>query len=200
MPALGVFARPPREGRVKTRLIPDIGAEAATEVYRHCLAHALCIAADSGLDYRLFLSEAGDDPLFAKLPVSLQQGDDLGARMATALATLCYETGVGGLVIGSDCLDLDADYLRRAALALAEHDLVLAPAQDGGYALIGCRQPPVPALFEDIEWGGDQVLATTLARARTLDQSVCLLESVRDVDRLADVEHYPELRRLLTSR
>ena len=164
---LGVFARPPREGRVKTRLIPDLGARLATAVYRHCLAHSLRIAAESGLAYRLFLSEAGDDPLFAELPVHLQQGTDLGARMAQALSTLCHESGAGGLIIGSDCLDLDADYLRRAATALAQYDLVLA---------------------------------TTLARAAAAGLRVCRLETVRDVDRLADVEHYPELRRLLTSR
>ncbi len=196
---LGVFARPPREGRVKTRLIPDLGARLATAVYRHCLAHSLRIAAESGLAYRLFLSEAGDDPLFAELPVHLQQGTDLGARMAQALSTLCHESVAGGMIIGSDCLDLDADYLRRAATALAQHDLVLAPAEDGGYALIGCRQP-LPELFTDIEWGGSQVLATTLARAAAAGRRVCRLETVRDVDRLADVEHYPELRRLLTSR
>ena len=199
MPALGVFARPPRVGRVKTRLIPDLGAQMATEVYRFCLAHTLRIADDSGLSFLLFLSEAGDDPLFAGLPIRLQQGDDLGARMAQALSVLCLESKAGGLVIGSDCLDLDVAYLQRAAAALDDHDLVLAPALDGGYALIGCRHP-APALFDDIEWGSNRVLAETLARAEELDLKVCLLDRVRDVDRLADVEHYPELRRLLTSR
>ncbi len=199
MPALGVFARPPRPGRVKTRLIPDLGAATATEIYRFCLSHTLQIAADSGLEFSLFLSEAGEHPLFEGLPTRLQQGADLGARMAQALSILCRESNAGGLIIGSDCLDLDAAYLRRAAAALAEHDLVLAPAVDGGYALIGCRQP-APALFTDIEWGSDRVLATTLARAEALDLRVCQLASVRDVDRLADVEHYPELRRLLTPR
>ena len=119
--------------------------------------------------------------------------------MAQAMSILCHESDAGGLIIGSDCLDLDADYLRRAAAALADHDLVLAPAEDGGYALIGCRQT-LPELVTDIEWGGNQVLATTLARAASLRRRVCRLETVRDVDRLADVEHYPELRRLLTSR
>ncbi len=197
--ALGIFARPPREGRVKTRLIPDLGAALATEIYRHCLAHTLRVALDSGLACHLFLSESGDDPSFADFPVSLQQGGDLGERMASALSQLCRESDAGGIIIGSDCLYLDADYLRRAAAALASHDLVLAPAEDGGYALIGCRQPPA-VLFEDIEWGGNRVLATTLARAEALKLRVCQLERVRDVDRLADVEHYPELRRLLTSR
>ncbi len=151
------------------------------------------------MNYRLFLSEAGEDPLFAGLPVNLQRGSDLGARMAQAMSILCRESDTGGMIIGSDCLDLDADYLRRAADALADHDLVVAPAEDGGYALIGCRQS-LPELFTDIEWGGREVLATTLARAATLGLRACRLETVRDVDRLADVEHYPELRRLLTSR
>ena len=196
---LGVFARPPHPGRVKTRLIPDIGAAAATEVYRHCLEYTLKIATESKLEFSLFLSEAGEDALFAGLPTRVQRGDDLGDRMQRALAELLAEGADGAMLIGSDCLDLRADSLQRAADLLRDNDLVLAPAHDGGYALIGCRQAH-PDLFENIAWGSAAVLATTLERAARLGYRVGRLETVRDVDRLRDLEHYPELRRLLPSR
>ena len=85
MVGLGLFAKPPRPGLVKTRLIPDIGADKAARVYRYCLQHTLEIARHAGLDYRVYLSQPGDDSLFENENCALQKSGDLGERIASAV-------------------------------------------------------------------------------------------------------------------
>lgn len=198
MTALGIFAKPPVPGLVKTRLMADIGADKAAQVYRYCLEHSLDAASNSGLEYRLFLSEDSDDDCFADQSYSLQRGADLGARMQNALNSLLAENEYGAMIIGSDCLELGPRQLQAAARALNDHELVLQPAFDGGYALIACKRVE-PALFSGIRWSSDEVLAQTLQRADALGLRVCLLETVRDIDRLQDLEHYPQLLALIAS-
>jgi rSAM/selenodomain-associated transferase 1 len=195
---VALFAKPPQPGLVKTRLIPDIGAAAATRVYRFCLEHSLELVQGCGLDYQLYLSQDSDDELFQDERYLLQKGADLGARMHNALAELLAANNDGAIVIGSDCLDLGPSQLQAAAQALADHELVLIPALDGGFALIGCTEAN-PKLFDSVSWGTDQVLAQTIANAERLHYRLCLLETVRDIDTLQDLEQYPELLSLITS-
>ena len=198
MISVGIFAKPPLPGLVKTRLIPDIGPLKAARVYRYCLEYTLAVVRQSGLDYQLFVSEAGDDPLLQQEEYSLQKGGDLGARMFHAFQELLKRSPDGALIIGSDCLDLTSLHLQQAARALADHELVLLPAVDGGYALIGCREIN-PALFARLRWSTDRVYRQTVANARQLNYRVSSLETVRDIDRLQDLEHYPELLALIAS-
>ena len=198
MIAVGIFARPPVPGEVKTRLAADIGADKATRVYRYCVEYTLAVAQQSGLDYQLFISKASDDPLFQEEDYRLQRGAGLGARMFNALRELQQAGDDGALLIGTDCLDMTPMHLRQAARLLADHELVLLPAEDGGYALIGCRDVN-PALFDGVTWSTGEVYAQTLANAKRLNLRVASLESVRDIDRLQDLEHYPELLALIAS-
>ncbi|MFZ9039570.1 MAG: TIGR04282 family arsenosugar biosynthesis glycosyltransferase, partial [Gammaproteobacteria bacterium] len=96
------------------------------------------------------------------------------------------------------CLDIQIGHLRAAAQALASHELVLLPAVDGGYALIGSSKAE-PALFDDVAWSSDRVLAQTLANAEKLRYRTSSLETVRDIDTLQDLKLYPELLALITS-
>ena len=89
-------------------------------------------------------------------------------------------------------------HLQAAAQSLSDHELVLLPAIDGGYALIGCTAID-PALFDSLRWSSDQVYRQTVANARKLNYRVRSLESVRDIDTLQDLENYPELLALITS-
>ena len=187
---VGVFAKPPLPGLVKTRLVAEIGAGKATRVYRYCLAYTLDLARHSGLDYQLYLSRECEEPLFQDEQYRLQRGGDLGARMINALRDMIDADTRAAIIIGSDCLDLGAAHLQQAAQALSSHELVLAPTADGGFVLIGCREAN-PDLFKSVAWSSDRVLEQTLANARTLGYRVCLLETVRDIDRLQDLEHYP---------
>lgn len=198
MISLALFAKPPLPGLVKTRLIPEIGAGKAARVYLFCLEHALLLTQHCGLDYQIYLSQDSDDDLFQYEQYNLQKGADLGARMLHAFAELIDAKSKGAIIIGSDCLDLTVGHIQAAAQALTDHELVLLPALDGGYALIGCSHAN-PELLKDVAWSTDQVLAQTLANARRLNYRVCLLETVRDIDTLQDLEQYPELLALITS-
>lgn len=198
MISVGIFARPPVPGMVKTRLIPDIGATKAARVYRYCLEYTLAVVRQSGLDYQLFVSDVCDDPLFQDEEYSLQKGDDLGARMFHAFQDLLRRGTDGALIIGTDCLDITSMHLQEAARSLADHELVLLPAIDGGYALIGCREID-SRLFDNVRWSTDQVYRQTLANAGQLNYRARTLESVRDIDSLQDLEHYPELLALIAS-
>ncbi len=195
---VGIFAKPPCPGLVKTRLIPDIGADKAARVYRYCLEYTLEVARESGLKFHLYLSEVCDEELFQYEEYSVQKGRDLGTRMFNAIRDLLVTSTDGAIIIGSDCLDITPGHLLQAARALADHELVLLPTFDGGYALIGCSSVD-PELFRNISWSSDQVLAQTLNCAEKLDYRVSLLETVRDIDTLQDLEQYPELLTLITS-
>ena len=193
MSLVQIFAKPPVKGKVKTRLIPDIGAEKATEVYRHCLSNTLELVTNSSFDYEIWLGEASDDAIFNQQQCRLQQGEDLGARMLYALSQgLISDPGNSVMLIGSDCLDLTQQHLTQTGELLKRHDLVLLPCFDGGFALIGCRKID-QALFESVKWSSENVLTQTLKNAETLGYSVHLLETVRDIDTLADLNHYPAL-------
>lgn len=198
MIAVGIFAKPPYPGSVKTRLIPDIGAAKAASVYRYCLEYTLQVVRESGLEYQLFLSEACDDVLFQQEEHRLQKGDDLGQRMYHAFQELLETASDGALIIGTDCLDLTPMHLQDAARSLADHELVLIPALDGGYALIGCTSIE-PGLFRELRWSTDKVYRQTVANAQGLNYRVASLETLRDIDTLQDLEHYPELLALITS-
>ena len=198
MISVGIFAKPPLPGKVKTRLIPDIGATRATRVYRYCLEYTLATARQSGLDYQLFISEASDDPLFQDEDYCLQQGEDLGARMFHAFRELLSRGSDGALIIGTDCLDITSMHLQQAAGSLADHELVLIPAFDGGYTLIGCTATD-PSLFDQIRWSTDQVYQQTMTNAQQLNYRIMSLAPMRDIDSLQDLEHYPELLAMITT-
>ena len=192
---LQVFAKQPHPGEVKTRLIPAIGAAGAVAVYRHCLNHSLSLL-DTMSNAQLWLNQNGNDPLLSSYPSYLQQGQNLGDKMLHAL-----QQGLKShrkvILIGSDCLDLTPDHLQQVSEQLDLHDLVIIPATDGGYVLIAVRDRVEPHLFENIEWSSEQVLEQTLQRARACTISHTLLNPLRDIDHLEDLQHYPELQQLL---
>lgn len=193
MPVIQIFAKPPVEGKVKTRLIPDIGIDKATKVFRHCLNYTINRVSTSNIDHHLWLSEASDDSIFWRMPRYLQQGVDLGARMLFAIESqLSLQPDKKVVLIGSDCLDLNQNHFDQAFSALTTNDIVLLPTFDGGFALIGCRVID-RSLFDNVEWSSSQVLQQTIDNADRLKYQVHLLETVRDIDTLSDLGHYPEL-------
>lgn len=199
MSLVQVFAKPPVAGKVKTRLQKDIGANAATEVYRYCLKHTFEVLNSSALDFEIWLTEACSDSTFANRHCHLQQGEDLGDRMLFALRQgLAASSDKSILLIGSDCLDLEPDHLNTALKSLENHDLVFLPCIDGGFAMIGCRRIE-QSLFEQVIWSSETVLDQTLKNAEKLELRVNLLETVRDIDTLQDLNHYPELGELIAS-
>ncbi len=190
----------PRPGAVKTRLIPALGAERACELYcalvRHTLATAAELAEHTDIAIEVRLAGASDETaarawLGDAVAIREQGGGDLGARMERATSAALAEGAVAVVVIGADCPQLTAAHLSAAFAALRDHDLVLGPAEDGGYYLIGLRRPQ-PALFSGIAWSTATVLAETLAAAQRAALSCHLLERLGDVDEPDDLAVWAE--------
>ena len=183
---IAVLAKAPVAGFAKTRLIPAIGAHAAAVLQERLTEYAVAtaVAADIGpvtLWCAPDTSHVSFHDLAARLPIALAQQPegDLGARMLAALKD-------GGLVIGSDCAAFTSGHLRAAGDALDEADVVLIPAEDGGYVLIGMRTPR-PELFTDMTWGAPTVLAETRRRIAALQLKAIELAPLWDVDTEADL-------------
>jgi rSAM/selenodomain-associated transferase 1 len=186
---VAVLAKAPVPGRVKTRLIPSIGAHAAAILQERLTERAMetATAAMTG-PVTLWCAPDPTHPSFRVLGIRhaialrRQPEGDLGARMLAATY------GGPTLVIGTDCPALTAGHLRAAADALhAGADVVLIPAEDGGYVLIGTRTH-YPALFENMAWGTDTVLAETRARIATQRLRARELPPLWDVDTADDLD------------
>jgi uncharacterized protein len=120
---------------------------------------------------------------------SPQQGKDLGERMSNALLQAFAAGYTKVLLIGSDCPDISRALVSEGFMLLDTHDIVLGPAHDGGYYLIGLRRPE-PELFLNMEWGTERVLQQTLDKICAAKLSVALLPELRDIDRIEDLRHY----------
>jgi rSAM/selenodomain-associated transferase 2/rSAM/selenodomain-associated transferase 1 len=188
-----VLAREPLLGHVKSRLASEIGAQGALAVYQGMLARLGLLLSrgeiatwdlwvTSNCSHKEFLSICNKKNIF------LQNGKDLGARMDSAIAQTLLEKNVESVIlIGTDCPALTTGYLDQALLALESGvDVVLGPAEDGGYVLVGMRRP-IAAVFEDIPWGTDQVMDKTLEALKANGLSYKLLDTLWDVDRPEDL-------------
>ena len=195
---LQVFAREPVAGRVKTRLAPAVGPDGAAAVYRVLLRRTLQAACAAAVDRReLWLDREPADPASpARLApcafaVRAQANADLGARMAGAIADgLTRSARV--ILVGSDCPELTAGDIDRAFAMLDRHDVVLGPTHDGGYILVGMRQPHT-APFSAMPWSTPDVLATTRERLRGAGLSWAELPARADIDRPQDLARFPEI-------
>jgi rSAM/selenodomain-associated transferase 1 len=183
------MAKHPEAGRVKTRLAAAYGAEAACALHRAFVVDLAARLADTGWRTTWAVSPPGA-PFADVVPGARcipQRGSDLGTRMAAAAGDLFAEGPGPVLVLGADTPHLALDELATAAAALHHgSDVVLGPAEDGGYWLVGLRAP-APRLFADIAWGTATVLDDTLARARALGLAVHLVARAFDVDEPTDL-------------
>ena len=192
--AILVFAKAPLAGSVKTRLIPLLGAEGAAALHLQLLDHALATARDAATGpLQLWCAPDPAHPALQaaaaahRATLHLQQGPDLGARMAHAFSN-SLRVHRHALCIGVDCPALTPQHLRDARGALRDgHDAVFVPAEDGGYALAGLSCA-APELFEGIAWGGSQVMAQTRDRLRAAQLRWHELETLWDVDRPEDLQ------------
>ncbi len=187
-----VFLKQPRPGAVKTRLIPALGGETAAALYRAVAEAGVRATAPAGGSYRrvLFFSPpAARDEVAAWFPgeeLRPQRGEDLGARLAAAFAEVFREGARRVAVIGSDVPWVTRAGVEQALQALADHDVVLGPALDGGYYLLALARP-CPGLFAGVPWSTPGVMAATLERARALGLSPRVLEPLPDIDSPEDL-------------
>lgn len=190
---LAILAKAPLPGKVKTRLIPRLGAHEAARLHARLLRETLATALQAtparqivlwtGLEHRhsLFVELAERHAITLRA----QPEGGLGERMLLALQSM----QAPGLVIGSDCPVLTPSLLHTCRRALATADAVCLPAEDGGYALVGMNRPS-PRLFENIDWGTSQVMAQTRARAAELGWTLACPARVWDIDRPEDLDRW----------
>jgi rSAM/selenodomain-associated transferase 2/rSAM/selenodomain-associated transferase 1 len=198
---LAILAKAPVPGFAKTRLIPALGPARAARAQRCFIRSAVHVARQAGLGpvalwcapdpaHRFFRA------LRARTSIDLQPqcAGDLGLRMTHAMEHhFAGHPALPLLIIGTDCPPLSPGHLQLAARALLRHDVVLIPAEDGGYVLIGMTRP-VPEVFKDMAWSTAEVLEQTRHRLRIAGASWCELEPLWDVDHPVD---WQRLQRML---
>jgi len=191
---LVIFTRYPEAHKTKTRLIPALGPEGAAALQRHMTRRILrwagLLQSELGLSVEVRF-EGGDEQkmreCFGAFFLYRPQGHgDLGSRMLRAAEDGFRQGAQRTVIIGTDCPDITPQRALTAFDRLLDHPLVLGPALDGGYYLIGMRRP-FAELFHEMNWGTSRVLADTLRRASGLGLSVSQLETLSDVDRPEDL-------------
>jgi len=185
-----VFQKNEVLGKVKTRLASRMGDLRALEIYRHLIQSTYFVLEDVLAPvwtyYSDFIPETINPPIAKSF---VQEGQDLGERMANAFAR-SFESGMEKVVlIGTDCPTLQSQHLNQAFEALTHSDLVLGPATDGGYYLIGMKRR-ADYLFAGIAWSTAEVLAQTLAVAKAHGLNSILLDELSDIDTQEDWEHF----------
>jgi rSAM/selenodomain-associated transferase 1 len=186
-----LFAREPKPGDVKTRLHETLGKDRSYDLYCALFRYQAARLTRCGLaPCDLWVTSNREHPLFTEffLPdgIYLQSGGDLGARMHHA-ANVALAGSAGVLLVGADCPSVDAPYLEQALASLDRGvDVVVGPAEDGGYVLLGLRESH-SELFREIPWGTNRVMELTRARLVELRLEWEELESRWDVDRQEDL-------------
>ena len=194
--ALMIFAKAPIPGHVKTRLCPPLAPDEAATLHGTMVMDTLERSRNLlGFDRFLSCAPSSQHPFFKA--VGARQGvrlleqiqGDLGARMYQAFCS-AFELGYRfAVIVGTDLPTIQGELFRQALKGLEDHDVVLGPSVDGGYYLVGLKQPGVN-IFDGIPWSTDQVLPLTLEKAQSLNLTVKLLNEQRDIDTLADLQYY----------
>ena len=186
-----LLAKDPSLGRAKTRLARDIGEEYAGELCTAFVRDSIALATKHAR--RLYLSFAPAEALATFQALAprarcfAQPEAEFGTRLLHAFETAINDGARQPVLIGTDSPSLPSHLLDAAQRALLAHDVVIGPAEDGGYYLIGMNAP-LAALFEDIDWSTDRVLSQTLNRVQSAGLSVFLLPHWYDVDTGGDLE------------
>ncbi len=192
-----LFTRYPVAGHTKTRLIPALGAEGAADLQRQMTERTLRtaenLAAESQLELEIRHAGGSGEQMKNWLGPHLiyreQGAGDLGEKMSRAM-TEAFQAGYHQVtVIGADCPGLSPEILANGFSRLADHSLVLGPAADGGYYLLGLARP-CPGLFSNRSWGSNLLLSETMTAAKKLALKFYLLEELADVDRPEDLKHF----------
>ncbi|MDQ2862429.1 MAG: TIGR04282 family arsenosugar biosynthesis glycosyltransferase [Bacteroidota bacterium] len=196
-PALIIFVRNPVLAKVKTRLAASLGNEKALEIYKMLLAHTNTISknleADKYIFYEDFINtnDIWQNDTYRK---ELQHGTNLGDRMKNAFDNLFKNGYEKVIIIGSDCYELTNDILNDAFYQLTKNDIVIGPANDGGYYLLGMNQF-IPELFKDKKWSSESVYTDTVNQVKKINKKFYNLPLLSDVDEEKDID-YEKLKNL----
>ncbi len=195
--ALIIFTRNPELGKVKTRLASAVGEESALRIYKFLVKHTVEITKDLHVDKYVFYSENihkndfWDPDIFRK---KLQSGSDLGERMKNAFSEIFSIGYQMAIIIGSDMFNWEKKDLIVAFDTLQNHQFAIGPAKDGGYYLLGMKEP-YPKLFENKNWGSHTILEQTLDDLTGKDY--ILLQERNDIDYYEDIINQEVFQRFL---
>lgn len=190
-----VFIKNLEVGKVKTRLAASIGNEDALNIYEKLISFTRKTVSEINADKEIWYSSYVDDDddweshIYIKYK---QKGNDLGERMKYAFSdSFLNDKEAKVLLIGSDCAELTAEILEEAFQKLEKNDIVLGPAVDGGYYLIGMSKF-YPSIFEKVSWSTSEVLDQTIEKAKEQGLRYALLKELHDVDTLEDWDRVKE--------
>lgn len=188
-----IFTRNPELGKCKTRLAKTIGNENALTIYKLLLEHTEKVVQQLPYEKAVYYSvkirenDIWNDKIYQK---KIQHGTDLGIRMKNAFKD-SFDAGYENvLIVGSDLYDLKPDHIQNAFEKLKNNDVVIGPAEDGGYYLLGMRKL-YPHVFHNKEWGTESVRKETLKDL--LNVKVHQIEMLNDIDLYEDLKNYDQL-------
>lgn len=203
MLSLVIFARVPHPGKVKTRLAATVGEAGACEIYRQLLHRTAELARSlGGIDVTVAAPEAPEQlcEFFGpNISGKIQAHGDLGVKMSAAFDEQFRDGASRVVMICSDCPWITRGDIEAAFQGLGEHDLVLGPATDGGYWLIGLKRP-APGLFTGVAWSTNTVFDETLKKAAALNLRVAQLRTLSDIDTENDWNDYQKKLRQSSDR
>ena len=192
-----IFTRNPVLGKVKTRLAKTVGDKTALDIYTFLLKKTKEITLDSPCDKVVYYSEKlikNDIWNCNSFRKEVQSGEDLGAKMKNSFYDAFENNYRKVVLIGSDIYDLESYHINEAFKKLETNDVVMGPALDGGYYLIGLKKMH-PKIFDNKRWGSSTVRKDTLKNLEKVD--VHLLPILNDVDVIEDIEHHPAFTKFL---
>jgi rSAM/selenodomain-associated transferase 1 len=186
--ALIIFTKNPVYGKVKTRLAATVGKKKALEIYTGLISHTVLITKKFSGNKIVFYSDEiiSDDVWKNGYKKHLQFGNDLGERMKNAFDFIFKSKYDKAVIIGTDCPELNEEIIINAFIQLNKNDIVIGPAADGGYYLLGMKKNQ-HQLFENIEWSTDNVFKTTINLCIQNNLDFYLLPTLHDVDEEKDL-------------
>ncbi len=192
-----IFTRNPELGKVKTRLAKTIGNESALNIYRFLLNHTEKTIRNINCDKAIYYTsdvkhnDIWDETIYQK---HLQEGDDLGLRMLNAFDNAFKNNYQKVVIVGSDLFDLQSKHIEKTFKNLDNHNVVIGPAKDGGYYLLGMKKL-YSHVFKNKVWGTETVRKNTMQDLQ--NESVFLLEELNDIDKYDDMKDNSTLKNFI---
>ena len=183
-----IFVKNPVLGKVKTRLAAGIGNEKALEVYLQLMSITQTVTKNVACTRHVFYSDEIENDIWDddKFNKHVQEGIDLGERMKNAFETVFSLGAKKAVIIGSDCPQITPEIIDQAFDGLEENDVLIGPAKDGGYYLLGMKKLH-PEIFENKEWSTDAVFEDTVLDCIESRLSYGRLETLSDLDTIYDL-------------
>lgn len=190
-----IFVKNPIYGKVKTRLAATIGKDKALEIYKQLIAHTCSVTKELSCDKIVYYSDhlQKEDEWSNAYFKAQQQGVDLGERMMNAFSNVFQQGYSKAVIIGTDCPAIDAEIINNAFEQLDLNDVVIGPATDGGYYLLGSKELH-PQLFQNISWSTENVLQQTIAVCERNGLVHNQLQALSDIDEEKDLPHLKHLQ------